>query len=113
MMTDYSNQELSKYELLVSSYETFVGSLSDGYDMCIYEYTNDMSCRQILEEARLKPALVGLWSRVEVADSQLKNLLKPTKCCIHGTYPKESFWYWGYPPNSPELESDLREMEAL
>jgi hypothetical protein len=28
-------------------------------------------------------------------------------------YPESHFWFWTYPPNSPELENDLREILPL
>lgn len=112
-MTDFSYRNLTEYESLVVAYEELVASLSDGYDMSIYEYTNDLSCRQRLEETRSEPGVQELWRRVEIADARLREILRPTKCCIHGSHPRDCFWYWGYPPNSPELESDLRSMRAL
>jgi hypothetical protein len=112
-MPDFVHRELSRYERWVSSYEGFVNSLAEGYDMCIYEYTNDLSCRQRLEDARSNPQVQQIWARVERADALLRDILKPTKECIHGSYPREYFWFWGYPPGSPELESDLKSIGAL
>ena len=112
-MTNFTHRELSKHERWVIAYEELVESLTDGFDMSIYEYTNDMSCRQRLEDERTEPGVQELWQRVELADTRLQEILRPTKCCIHGSYPPECFWYWGYPPNSPELESDLKAIDAL
>ena len=112
-MTDFTYRDLSKYERCVAAYEDLVESLIDGYEMCVSEYTNDLSCRQQLEDARSDPVVREMWQRVEVADRRLREILRPTKCCIHGFYPRKCFWYWGYPPNSPELESDLRSLDAL
>jgi len=89
----YTHREPSKYELLVTAYEEFVEELKEGYDMSIYEYTNDMSIRQCLEENRKELKEQVIWQRIELADIRLKELLKPTKCCIHGSYPIEYFWY--------------------
>ncbi len=112
-MSDFIRREVSKHERFVIAYEGLVSSLTDGYDMSIYEYANDISCRQRLEDERSEPGARELWQRVELADSRLREILRPTKCCIHGSYPPECFWYWGYPPNSPELEADLRTIGAL
>jgi len=112
-MINYTHREPSKYELWVIAYEEFVEELKEGYDMSIYEYTNDMSIRQFLEDNRKELKEQVFWQRIELADIRLKEILKPTKCCIHGIYPIEYFWYWGYPPNSPELESDLKNIGAL
>ena len=112
-MSGFIHRELTKYERWVAGYEQLVELVADGYDMCVYEYTNDMSCRQHLEDARAEPEVQELWRRVEIADTKLRDILRPTRRCIHGSYPLECFWYWGYPPNSPELESDLRSIDAL
>jgi len=112
-MSNFTFRELTRFEKWVVAYEGLVQQLGGGYSMCIYEYTNDLSCRQQLEDTRLESAVQELWQRVEVADSLLRQILRPTKRCIHGSYPRECFWYWGYPPNSPELESDLRAIDAL
>ena len=37
---------------VVSAWEWFVGAVERGYDMTIYEYTNDLSIRRWAEEAR-------------------------------------------------------------
>lgn len=113
VMNNFTFRELTRFEDSVVAYEGFVQQLGDGYAMCIYEYTNDLSCRQQLEDARLEAAVQELWSRVEAADSRLRQILRPTKRCIHGSHPQECFWYWGYPPDSPELETDLRAIDAL
>lgn len=112
-MAKFVMRDATRHEQLVSAYEGLVASLDDGYDMSVYEYTNDLSCRDFLEEAREEPGVRELWSRVVAADERLRALLLPTLKCIHGRCPKEWFWYWGYPPNSPELENDLRSQGAI
>ena len=112
-MSNFTFRELTRFEQWVVAYERLVNELGGGYSMCIYEYTNDLSCRQQLEDARSEPAVQELWRRVEIADSRLRQILRPTKRCIHGSYSQDCFWFWGYPPNSPGLESDLRAINAL
>lgn len=112
-MSDFTFRELTRFEECVVAYEGLVQELSGGYSLCVTEYTNDLACRQELEDARLESVVQGLWQRVEVADARLQQILLPTKRCLDGSYPRECFWYWGYPPNSPELESDLRATGAL
>jgi hypothetical protein len=112
-MSGFTHRELSKHERHVVSYEQLVESLVLGYNASVYEYANDISCRQALEAARAIPEVRQIWGRVEKADSRLRKILAPTKGCIQGSYPRECFWYWGYPPNSPELESDLRRLDLL
>ncbi len=81
--------------------------------MSIYEYVNDLACRQRIEDRKKEPATQALWPRIESADKGLQVILIPTKDCIHGSYPPSHFWYWGYPPNSPELEADLKNLGLL
>jgi hypothetical protein len=112
-LTDFTYRQLTEEEKWISAYEAFVKDLSEGYDMSIYEYSNDISCRQRIEESRMKQPVADQWKRVQSADAALKKILIQTKRCIHGDYPKTCFWYWGYPPNSPELGKDLKAMEAI
>ncbi len=97
----------------ISIYESLAETLANGYDMCIYEYTNDMSCRELLEKHRDHPAVRKYAPLIQLADDKLRATLKPTKRCIHGEFPRSHWWYWMYPPNSPELESDLLEREMI
>ena len=87
--------------------------LADGYDMCIHEYTNDMSARELIERYRSHPLIATRETDIAMSDSRVVEILRPTKKCIYGDYPESHFWYWMYPPNSPELERDLREMGAI
>ncbi len=97
----------------IAGYEHLAETLADGYDMCIYEYTNDISCRELLHRYADHPFVRQYEQRIVIADKKLNSILKPTKSCIHGDYPESHFWYWRYPSNSPELENDLREMGAI
>lgn len=97
----------------IAAYEFLAQTVGDGYDMCIYEYTNDMSSRELLHQYAEHPLVARYASRINAADEKLQQVLIPTKRCIHGDYPPTHFWFWTYPPNSPELERDLREMNAI
>jgi len=97
----------------IAGYEFLADTLADGYDMCIYEYTNDMTCRELLHQYADHHVIREFEKRIAIADGRLKAILNPTKQCIHGDYPESHFWFWAYPPNSPELENDLREMGAI
>lgn len=112
-MTDFQRRALTDMERWVSDYEYFVRDLKGGYDSCCAEYANDLAPRQLIEENRDHPGLADLRPRIHAADSSLRQLLIPTRTCFHGDYPATSFWYWGYPPNSPELERDLRSLGAI
>jgi hypothetical protein len=112
---DFTFREPTGAHRAVLAYEGFVAELCEGrgYDMCLAEYANDLLCREWLEEARSDPAVVRMWSRVAAADAALRPILIPTKRCIHGQAPQSHFWFCGYPPDSPKLESDLRNLGML
>ena len=112
-MPGFSQKPLTEPERWVSQYESFVAELRDGYSMSVYEYTNDLSCRDRLEAAKETPEVAAMWARVERSDDVLRGLLLPTKRGISGDRPRSQFWYWGYPPGSPELEADLRSRGAI
>ena len=112
-MPNYVARDQSDVESWVSYYEWFVDSVRDGYDMCIHEYTNDLSCRDELERRRDSPDVKTVWPRVLAADAVFRELLTPTKRSIHGDAPPDHFWFWGYPDGSPELQADLKLMDAL
>ena len=112
-MPDFNARDLSDVERWVSFYESFVDSVRDGYDMCIYEYTNDLSCRDQLERRRADTDVQAVWARVVAADTAFRKFLIPTKCAIYGDAPSDHFWFWGYPDGSAELEADLKSMGAL
>ena len=87
--------------------------LVDGYSMCIHEYTNDMSAREMIEQNRSHPMIAAHAAEIAKIDAKVIELLRPTKKCIHGDYPRSHFWFWMYPPSSPELEKDLRAINAI
>lgn len=97
----------------IATYEHLAETLAGGYELCIYEYTNDMSSRELLDRYRNHPLVVEMADRIAMADKKLNKVLAPTKCCIHGNFPSSHFWYWMYPPNSPALERGLREIDAI
>ena len=81
-MPDFDARELSDIERWVSFYEWFVDSVRDGYDMCIHEYTNDLSCRDQLQRRRDTPEVQAVWTRVIAADAAFRAILLPTKRSI-------------------------------
>ena len=97
----------------IAAYESLADTLSDGFDKCIYEYTNDMTCRELLHQHFDHPIVREYKTRIVIADRKLRAILIPTNRCIHGDYPESHFWFWSYPPNSPELEKDLRETGVI
>lgn len=97
----------------LTSYEALVDSAVEGYRRSLFHYTSALFCRLSLEEASAEPEVEELWPRVEAADARLRAILVPTKHCFHGRYPRDYFWFWGYPANSPQLELTLRKASLL
>lgn len=112
-MSSFAHRRPSREERWVAAYETLVASLHGGHETSVDEYANDLSCRQSLEDNREDPHAKELRHRIQVADTRLRTILRPTKRCVHGSYPPSCFWYWGCPPSSPEPESDLVSLAAL
>ena len=65
--------------------------LAGGYDMCIHEYTNDMSARELIDRYREHPLIAAREADIKRTDALVIAILKPTKKCIHGDYPKSHF----------------------
>ena len=103
------------FEQNLYRYEKLVEEIEGGYSMCIYEYTNDLYCRNIIQEmldngyAPKKEAL----ARLAMFDTRLKELLLPTTVSIHGNYPSQYFWFYGVPRNAPEVQEDARAIGVL
>jgi hypothetical protein len=114
-MTNFTRRQLTEAERFVRAYEDFVDSLCEDpdYGPSLFEYANDIECRQYLAERRTDPEVARMWTRVANADSRLKPLLVPTKQCIRGTAPRSSFWFWGFPAGSAELQEELAALGML
>lgn len=112
-MPGSTDDNISEAKRWVSFYESFVESVRDGYDMCLHEYTNDLSCREQLERYRDRADVKAIWDRVNSADSVFQSILLPTKCSIYGNSPRSHFWFWGYPDGSPDLIADLKALAAI
>jgi hypothetical protein len=93
---------------LVLAYEAFVESLRSGYQGNLYEYSNDLGVRDLLENRRSERDVAVMWERVERGDETLRSTLRPTERPISGDPPASRFWWWGYPPESAELMEDLK-----
>jgi hypothetical protein len=94
-------------------YEALVLHAEEGYDLTIYDYTNELGHRHILQDllaAGVTPD-AELLVRLEQLDERLRALLVPIPECIHGEYPQEYFWYHGLPRNATgALLEDARSM---
>ncbi len=100
-------KEITNVEKLTTKYETVVKNICSGYSEDIFEYKNDLCCRQKLQNVfeTSKEIEYKFVARVERADRELKNLLVKTSECIHGNYPENYFWLWGVPCNNENMVS--------
>jgi len=56
-LIEFTHRTPNDAERLVSDYETFVIDLATGYGMSVYEYANDLFCRQSIEESKTSPEI--------------------------------------------------------
>ena len=94
-------------ERLLNKYERVVQNICVGYEDNIFEYKNDLCCRQKLQSFLETGTDINyeFIARVERADKELKRVLVKTKECIHGNYPETYFWLWGVPSNADDMIS--------
>jgi len=103
---------------LIEKWRRFVIETEQGYEDSIYEYTNDLSIRDILEEVLLyaPQSLRGkLAKEIEIWDIRFQKATveaeKPLVSRLSCNLP----WWWFRIPKklAGELEADLREMGII
>jgi|SRR5581483_4242869 len=102
-------------DYLLMGWQRFVKHIERGYSSSIYDYTNDLSKRRLLQRVldanisnRLKLKLTNL---VRQIDDQFIALTRTIDEPIPGTKPEaEEWWYYRVPLNAgSELQKDLAE----
>jgi hypothetical protein len=102
-------------EYLLVGWQQFVGHIERGYSSSIYDYTNDLSKRRLLQRVldanisnRLKLKLTNL---VRQIDDQFIGLTRTIAEPIPGTKPEaKEWWCYRVPLNAgSELQKDLAE----
>lgn len=96
-------------------YESLVEEVEGGYGMCLSEYTNDLYCRNFLQEKLDEGFVPDAASQewLNQLDGRLRALLLPTIGSIHGNYPTAYFWFFGVPKNAQEVIEEARGIRAL
>ena len=103
----------------LSQWRRFVLAVEEGYQLTIYDYTNDLSTRDLLEKmvqqascgllARFKEQLVEWDRRFLAATRRVKRPLIPA---LEGEH--LGWWWYRIPKTSGrELEEDLRQLGFL
>lgn len=96
-------------------YSNLVKEIEEGYSMCLSEYTNDLYCRNVLQEKLDEGYVPDVASaeRLNQIDERLRILLIPTVGSIHGYYPARYFWFLGVPENAEEVIEEVRGIGLL
>jgi len=112
-----SLSERAKYPLsvnyLLQKWEDFVAQVEKGYEGSIYEYTNDLSIRDVLEDILLKAPLSlhdKLIQRVQPWDDRLHETTRKTSVPLAPAVPQDAPSWWFRIPKklARQLENDLR-----
>lgn len=104
---------------LLSRWSKFITEVEEGYQMSIYEYTNDLSTRNLLQKIvdqcpslevsrKLLETIIELDARFTKVTRKIeKNLINQTN--------EEIAWWWYHIPNilDPDLENDFRSANIL
>lgn len=110
------NELREQLEVAVSDWEEVIPWLEQGWD-CIEEYTNDLTAREILDDAIDgycgMPLPRGLAERIERSDARFRAATEESDLCVwhaetpypHGyseTYdPDRQWYYFRWPPDAP------------
>ena len=112
-----SLSERTKYPLSLNSllqrWEDFVAQVEKGYEGSIYEYTNDLSIRDVLQEILLKVPLSlhdTLLQRVQPWDDRLHEATCTSRRPLAPAVPHDAPSWWFRIPKklATQLENDLR-----
>lgn len=101
------------FDDLVQRWETFVAQVGQGYTDSIYEYTNDLSMRDVIQEVlqnteeSLRQKLLAV---VQPVDQRLEQATREIGRSLLGDKTSKVAWWWFRVPTrlSGELEDDLR-----
>ena len=105
---------------LINKWNTFVISVERGYSDSIYDYTNELSVRDLLQtliDASPKEIHKKIKGAVIPLDVRFKSASKQISKCIFDFKSEEGNinWWWYRIPNrmSDELRNDFRSQEIL
>jgi hypothetical protein len=100
------------FDGLLRRWSTFVAQVEQGYSDSIYEYTNDLSTRDVLQEvleAVDEPLRQKLTALVQPIDQRFEQTTREIGRPLTGGKTPEGRWWLRIPQRlSGELEDDLR-----
>ena len=93
----------------VGGYANFIKNTEDAYFLTIYEYTDDLTYRDVIQDM-LDEGFTPeetVQQQIDALDIRLKAMLRPTLKPIYMDQPPNRFWYFGLPFNiSGEILED-------
>ena len=100
-------------DLLVKKWSEFVAEVEKGYDDSIYEYTNDLSTRDLLQQimdASNSTLRDKVLNAIQPWDNRLSQATRKVTRSLLSDRKHEQSWWWFRIPVNPgsELENDLR-----
>lgn len=103
--------------LLLEIWDNFVSEVDEGYNNSIYEYTNDLSVRDLLQEiidnspSHLRDKMIAF---VRISDERFRKASKESYRSLLPDKEKSQGWWWFRVPIKlgSELKNDLQ-MEGL
>lgn len=98
--------------LLIEKWEKFVSDVEDGYNESIYEYTNDLSVRDLLQVVIEKSPLElrdKLIRAIQISDERFNKVTEESKHSFLLDKKMSQEWWWFRIPVNPgsELKKDL------
>jgi hypothetical protein len=103
---------------LVTKWQNFVGRVERGYDDNLYEYTNDLSLRDLLDEIERggTPAVAGLVAdKIGASDARFREATSSRDTPLRRQPARITHrWWWSRVPRRlvGELADDLREHQT-
>jgi hypothetical protein len=103
--------------LLLERWKNFVSEVEVGYGDSIYEYTNDLTARDLLQKI-VENCPIPLHSKlveaIQIWDDRFRKVTKESKQSMLPDKGKTQSWWWFRIPANPgeELRSDL-ELDGL
>ncbi len=113
MIESGSRDEAELLAKMIGEWRQFVDSVATGYRFCIYDYTNDLSARDIIDELLEKKVAVRpeQLDILAAADEYFKQSTDESPLLLVFA-PTEKMWWYGRIPKMlyDPLLTDLREL---
>jgi hypothetical protein len=100
-------------QVMLERWEYFVSEVEEGYDDSIYEYTNDLSVRDLLQVVVDNSSLTlreKLIDALQICDERFQKATEESKRSVLPDKEKSQAWWWFRVPVKPglELKNDLQ-----